>query len=207
MKKVLPILLFVVIVIVGYMEKEIFLEWIHSGGSLAILISMVFVAILVFFPVMPFPVVAGMIGAVYGTWLGALISLLGAIMGSILMFWMARYGFREWAQRFLKKYPKAATYETYFEKNAFVSILFVRAVPVIPAPVVNIVCGLSRVSWVTFFIASLIGKIPSNLVFSFAGSSFGSSKITSFLVYGIYYLLIFGLMFLTIRRQQNRNPQ
>jgi uncharacterized membrane protein YdjX (TVP38/TMEM64 family) len=190
MRKILAVLIFLAIVLVGYTWRDLFLEWIRSGGNLAILVSILFVAILVFFPVMPFIAVSGIIGAVFGTWMGTLISLIGALLGAMLMFTMARYGFRDWAQKYVRKYPKAKEFETYFEENAFLSIVLVRVIPIVPSPVVNILCGISLVPGYIFFLASLIGKIPSIFIFTFAGSSFVNNKLTSLVIYGGYFLVI-----------------
>jgi uncharacterized membrane protein YdjX (TVP38/TMEM64 family) len=202
MRKILAILVFLAVVFIGYTWKDLFLAWIRSGGSIAILVSILFVAILVFFPVMPFIAVTGIIGAVFGTWIGTFISLIGALLGALLMFTMARYGFRDWAQRYVRKYPKAKEFETYFENNAFLSIMFVRIIPIVPSPVVNILCGISLVPWYTFFLASLLGKIPSILVFTFAGSSFVNNRTTSLLIYAVYFLLIGVLTAIYMRKRQ-----
>ena len=204
-RRILTILLFVAIVGLGYLYQGQLVDWIKGGGSTSVIVSIVFVAILVFFPVMPFVVVAGIIGAVFGTWAGSLISLAGALLGALVMFLMARYGFRDWAQRMLQKYPKVKEYESYFEKNAFLGILFVRIVPVVPSPAVNIISGISRVSVVTFFIASLIGKIPSIVIFTFAGSNFGDNKTASFVTYGVYFVAILIATSIVMYKRQQKN--
>jgi uncharacterized membrane protein YdjX (TVP38/TMEM64 family) len=204
-RRILTILLFVAIVGLGYLYKDQLVDWIKGGGSMSVIVSIVFVAILVFFPVMPFIVVAGIIGAVFGTIYGSLISLTGALVGALVMFLMARYGFRDWAQRMLQKYPKVKEYESYFEKNAFLGILFVRVVPVVPSPAVNIISGISRVSVVTFFLASLLGKIPSIVIFTFAGSNFGDNKTASFVTYGVYFVAIMIATSIVMYKRQQKN--
>jgi uncharacterized membrane protein YdjX (TVP38/TMEM64 family) len=61
------------------------------------------------------------------------------------MFWISRYGLKDFAQKKLSNYPKAQEYEGYLTKNAFMGILLVRLVPIIPSPVVNIVSAISHV--------------------------------------------------------------
>jgi uncharacterized membrane protein YdjX (TVP38/TMEM64 family) len=202
MKKFLTAALMILIIALGYWQKDQFIAWIEAGGMFSVLISILFVAILVFFPIMPFFAVAGIIGAVFGTWEGSLISLTGAVFGALVMFAMARFGFREWIQGYIQKYPKAKEYEGYFERNAFWSILFFRVVPVIPSPLINILSGVSRVPWYVFLTATFLGKIPSILVFTFVGSQFGESKTTSFVTFGIYMVAIFIATFVYLRKQE-----
>ena len=195
----------VVIVGLGYLYKDQLVDWIKGGGSMSVIVSIVFVAILVFFTVMPFVVVAGIIGAVFGTIYGSMISLAGALVGALIMFLMARYGFRDWAQRMLQKYPKVKEYESYFEKNAFLGIVFVRVVPVVPSPAVNIISGISRVSLVTFFLASLLGKIPSIVIFTFAGSNCGDNMTASLVTYGVYFVAIMIATSIVMYKRQQKN--
>jgi uncharacterized membrane protein YdjX (TVP38/TMEM64 family) len=204
-KKTTSILLFIVIIIAGYSQKDILLHWMRAGGSLSIWISMLFVSITVFFPVVPFPVLGGIIGAIFGLWGGAAISLAGAMFGTTLLFFLVRYGFRDWAQNYVEKYPKINEYELYFEKNSFVAILLSRVIPVIPAAVVNIICGLSNVRWWTFFWASLLGKIPNILLVNFAGAHFVKSKWFSIGIYGAYLLVIFIINYIIVYKKMPKS--
>jgi uncharacterized membrane protein YdjX (TVP38/TMEM64 family) len=193
---------FLAVVWIGYTQKDFFVHWIQQGGLFAALIAILFVALTAFFPVMPFVAVAGIIGAVYGVWEGAVISLAGALLGATLIFALTRFGFRDWLQRYLDRHPKVREYEASFENHAFVTILTLRLIPVVPAPLVNILSGMSRVPWLTFLLATLIGKLPSILVFTFIGSRFESSKTTSLLTYGLYMAVLMAAAYFYLRRRE-----
>jgi len=204
-KRILSLGILLIIIAIGYSQKDTLLHLINEGGSLSILISMLFVAICVFFPILPFPVLAGTIGAVFGTTQGLFISLTGAMIGTIGFFFLSRYGFRDFAQQKLMKYPKFQDYEGFLDRNSFIAILMSRLIPVIPAPVVNIICGLSKVNWLIFFSASIIGKIPNVLILSYAGASFSSNKLFSFGLYGLYLLIVFLVGFFIVYRKISRD--
>jgi len=207
-KRIGTLLLFALIIWVGYTQKDILIETIRAGGMLSVLASILFVVLLVFFPIMPFIAVAGIIGAVFGVWTGTSISLIGSVLGSLIMFGFSRFGFRDWADRLLQKYPKVQEYESYFEKNAFMSILFVRIVPIIPSPAVNVISGVSHVHWLTFLLATLLGKIPAIFIFTFAGSTLESNKMASFLTYGIYFVTIFiCILYYNLKRQKQSSAE
>ena len=205
LKRILTISLFIMIVLLGFFEKENLLFLIHKGGSLSIIISILFVAICVFFPIIPFPVLAGTIGAVFGTANGLIISLTGSMIGTMGFFFLSRYGFRDFAQEKLKKYPKVLEYEQVLNRNSFFAILTCRLIPVIPAPVVNMVCGLSKVRWFIFFIASAIGKIPNVLLLSYAGAAFTSNKLFSIGLYAAYLVVVFLINFVIVYRRVTKN--
>jgi uncharacterized membrane protein YdjX (TVP38/TMEM64 family) len=200
-KRILSISLLLIVIAIGFFQKDELLTLIKGGGILSIFISMLFVAICVFFPVIPFPVLAGVIGGVFGTTQGVMVSLTGAMAGTMGFFFLSRYGFRDYAQSKLAKYPKVQEYEEFLNRNSFAAIVTCRLLPIIPAPVVNIICGLSKVSWLTFFTSSTIGKIPNILILSYAGSSFSSNKLFSFGLYGGYIVIIFIINFIIIYRK------
>jgi uncharacterized membrane protein YdjX (TVP38/TMEM64 family) len=190
-----------IVITIAILQRDDLLTLIKEGGILSIFISMLFVAICVFFPVIPFPVLAGVIGGVFGTTQGVIVSLTGAMAGTMGFFFLSRYGFRDYAQSKLMNYPKVQDYENFLNRNSFVAILTCRLVPIIPAPVVNIICGLSNVNWLIFFTASTIGKIPNILILSYAGASYSSNKLFSFGLYGGYILILILINFVIMYRK------
>jgi uncharacterized membrane protein YdjX (TVP38/TMEM64 family) len=184
MKKFLPTLLSVFIVYIAITKKHILLDLVRSESHLAILISILFVALLVFFPVVPYVVLAGMIGSIFGIWIGTSLSLVGIGLGTMVMFFLARYGFQDLTQSYLKKYPKIQEYESWFEQNAFMGILLARLIPVIPSPIINVLSGLSKVKWTIFLSASLVGKLPAIFIFTLAGRLIGNKNWISIVIYG-----------------------
>ncbi|WML52699.1 TVP38/TMEM64 family protein [Neobacillus sp. PS3-12] len=190
MKKIISILFVISIILFGYTQKDILIELVKQDGPYAVLISMLMVTICVFFPVVPFTVLGGMIGALFGATEGLFISYTGAMIGTLLFFFISRYGFRDWAQSTLQKYPKVMEYQEILNRNSFIAILVARLIPIIPAPVFNAACGLSKVDWKIFFLASAIGKIPNIFIVSFAGANIIHNKWFSISLYGSYLLII-----------------
>jgi uncharacterized membrane protein YdjX (TVP38/TMEM64 family) len=204
-KRILSIGILIVIIAIGFFQKDELLNLVKQGGALSIVISMLLVSICVFFTVIPFTVLAGMIGSVFGTAQGMLVSLTGAMAGTMAFFFLSRYGFRDFAQDKLMKYPKVQEYDEFLNRNSFVAILTCRLIPIIPAPVVNTICGLSHVRWLTFFTASIIGKVPNILLLSYAGASFSNNKLYSFGLYGAYMVIIILINFVIVYRKQAKN--
>lgn len=203
-KKIISFTFLMIVIVFGFLQKDELLILIKGGGFLSIFISMLFVAICVFFPVIPFPVLAGVIGGVFGTTQGVLISLTGAMVGTMGFFFLSRYGFRDYAQTKLINYPKIQEYEEFLNRNSLMAILASRLIPIIPAPAINIICGLSKVNGLTFFTASTIGKIPNILILSYAGASFSSNKLFSFGLYGGYILIMIIIHFVIMKRKMTK---
>lgn len=204
-KKIISLCAVIAIIAVGYYQKGTFLALIHEGGILAIFISMLLVAICVFFPIVPFPILAGTIGALFGVGNGVLISLTGAMAGTMVFFFLCRYGFRDFAQSKLLKYSKAQQFDQFLMRNSFIAVLTGRLIPVIPAIIFNTICSLSKVKWFPFFIASSIGKLPNILILSYAGSLFSNNKLYAVGLYGLYLLLVVIINYIIISRRMSQS--
>lgn len=118
LKKVIGILVIIAIISVGFFQKEAWLDAIKAGGMFSVLFSMLLIAADVFFPIVPFALIAALNGAVFGTANGIWITLTGSMLGTILLFFLARYSFRDWARKKVQAYPAIQSYEASFNKNA-----------------------------------------------------------------------------------------
>ena len=96
----------------------------------------------------------------------------------------------------------AKQYESHFEDHTFVTVLVAKLVRLIPGGLIDILSGLSNVNWVPFFFASLFAELPVDIIYNFAGKELTSNKWISFLIYGIYPLVV--LMLAYIYRWRDR---
>ncbi|ARW39738.1 MULTISPECIES: TVP38/TMEM64 family protein [Bacillus] len=194
-KKGFSLAVIIAVVMIGFMQKDVWLSMIRAGGMYAVLMSILLVAADVFFPIVPFAIIAALNGAVFGIVNGVWITLSGAMLGTMALFFLVRYGFRDWARKKLAAYPAAAQYEDSFHQHAFTAVLFGRLIPIIPSLAMNTVCGLSNIRWPIFFSASVLGKIPNIVIVTVAGASFTSNKLLSFGIYGMYMLVLMAVIY------------
>lgn len=150
-KKGFSLAVIIAVVMIGFMQKDVWLSMIRAGGMYAVLMSILLVAADVFFPIVPFAIIAALNGAVFGIVNGVWITLSGAMLGTMALFFLVRYGFRDWARKKLLAYPAAAQYEDSFHQHAFTAVLFGRLIPIIPSLAMNTVCGLSNIRWPILF--------------------------------------------------------
>ncbi|UUZ96710.1 VTT domain-containing protein [Paenibacillus sp. P25] len=187
MKKWYTIGLYLVLILIVYVFKDEILHWMEYGNAPVLLI---FAAALGFIivPVIPYKIIIGMLGFMYGPLLGALISWTAASIASVIVFWLTRYLFQKQGRAYLSKYEKLEKLQAAIEKNPFLTILLARLIPVIPQAVVNVIPAITSIPVVTFAVASALGKIPAMLLFAFIGSNLlaGTSKLV--LSVGVYVL-------------------
>jgi uncharacterized membrane protein YdjX (TVP38/TMEM64 family) len=194
MKKSIWILfLYVIVLAIGYFYCDYLIHWIQYSNS-SLLPYMFFLSIaLAMFPVIPFSIFAGIMGAKYGIVLGALISWFGGISAACFFYMGAKYYGKGFFRKTIKKYKGLQKYQQLIEENAFFAIFIARTVPIVPPPVVNIYSGFANIPFFTYFSASALGKIPGMLLEAFLGYQlFHSSKTHFFgvLAYIIYVSLV-----------------
>jgi uncharacterized membrane protein YdjX (TVP38/TMEM64 family) len=189
MKKWYTIGMYLVLILIAYKFKDEILHWMQHGDAPIVLI---FAAALGFIivPVIPYKIIIGMLGFMYGPLLGALICWTAASVASVFVFGLARYLFQKQGRAYLSKYEKLGKLQDMIEKNPFLTILLARLIPVIPQAVVNVVPAITSISVVTFAVASALGKIPAMLLFAFIGGNLlaGTSKLV--LSIGVYVLFL-----------------
>lgn len=98
-KKGFSLAVIIAVVMIGFMQKDVWLSMIRAGGMYAVLMSILLVAADVFFPIVPFAIIAALNGAVFGIVNGVWITLSGAMLGTMALFFLVRYGFRDWARK------------------------------------------------------------------------------------------------------------
>jgi len=131
--------------------------FVAQWGLLSIFINLAIIMILALFPVIPFVLMAGINTLLYG-WIGGfMLSLSGSLLGASLGFWLSRTLGQAWAQ---PKMTKLGKWGALLRGNSFSVVLLSRLIPVLPSAAVNYAAGLSLMTFSSFLLASLLGKIP-----------------------------------------------
>ncbi len=110
-------------------------------------------------------------GAAYGVWWGAVWSVLGATLGAIAAFWLARYLLHSWFKNRFSHRPLLQRLNRALCSNGLACVLTVRFSPVSPFNVVNFAFGLTHVSVQSYALGTLIGIIPGTLAYTWLGAT------------------------------------
>jgi uncharacterized membrane protein YdjX (TVP38/TMEM64 family) len=172
------------IAVVIYLYGELILAWFHQTTNRVIVALLA--TILALFPIIPYPVVGGVLGAAFGPVWGGFLTWFGSFAASILMFLIVRYGYQEWGIKILQKYDRIGRVNVMFERNAFLTILFARSALIIPSIVINIYAALSRVSFLSYAIASAAGKVPAMLLVAMIGDNLLTEPRNIVISVGVY---------------------
>jgi uncharacterized membrane protein YdjX (TVP38/TMEM64 family) len=111
-------------------------------------------------------------GILFGAVLGGAASVVGATIGAICIFLIAKSAVGDYLVR--RAGPLAQKLAQGFRADAFSYLLFLRLVPIFPFWIVNLVPAMVGVKLATFAAATALGVIPATFVFAFVGQGLDS---------------------------------
>ena len=162
-------------------------NFIEQFGDYAPIIFLLLASILpiLLFPPGIFSVIGGLL---FGFKLGAFLTIIAAIIYTNIMFLISRYFARNKIENFLEKRLTLKQYNRIFglNDNKLATFLIIcRLIPILPNSVVSYSYGLTRISFKHYFIANLIGLIPSRLIWLNFGSKLNNIWSLEFLMAAI----------------------
>lgn len=108
-------------------------------------------------------------GAVYGLWWGTLWSVIGATLGAIAAFCLARYLLHGWFSNQFKHNVYVQKISHALCKKGFSCVLTIRISPISPFNIVNFALGLTPVSVRDYALGTALGIIPGTLIYTWLG--------------------------------------
>lgn len=108
-------------------------------------------------------------GLVFGPLFGTIYTVIGASLGAILSFGIARFLGRGFVQPLLK--GKLGQCDAFIGRHSFIIILFMRLVPIFPFDIVNYGAGVCGIKTGSYIVATVVGIIPGTFAYVYLGSS------------------------------------
>ena len=106
-------------------------------------------------------------GFLFGTWLGGIAIIVGATLGSFIVFLLAKFFFLDFIHKnILKNYPRIPNY---FKSNDIELMMLIRLIPGIPFFAQNLILAGLGSKNLKFFITTLLGLTPWAFIFASIG--------------------------------------
>lgn len=135
-------------------------------GEHVLFAPMIYVLCFAILPIFlfPVPILAVVAGAAFGLFAGSLYTIIGAMINSVLMFYIARFlGFR--AVSDFTQNSKSKILKTLGEPGGkFSLILILRLMPLVPYNALNYACGVMNVSLREYVVATFVGIVPATFI-------------------------------------------
>ena len=156
----------IIIVAAFLMQKIGVSELRELIGEHILFAPMIYVLCFAILPIFlfPVPVLAVVAGAVFGLFAGSLYTIIGAMINSVLMFYIARFlGFR--AVSDFTQNSKSKILKILGEPGGkFSLILILRLMPLVPYNALNYACGVMNVSLREYVVATFVGIVPATFI-------------------------------------------
>lgn len=157
-----------------------------------------------FFPFLPLVIFIVANVNSFGLWMGFFLSWIGACLGAIIVFIIMRK-LGKW--RFFRRLQEKKALKkllTWIERRGFSPLFLILCFPFTPSAAINVVAGLSRISFWQFILAVLSGKLVMIFMVSFIGQDL-YALITQPIRSIIVGIVIFLLWFIGKRVERHLN--
>jgi len=174
----------------GLLTVDAITTLVNDNATLApvIFVGLYVMATVFFLPATPLSLAAG---ALFGAVGGSIYILIGATLGAGLAFLVSRFLLQEWANRIVQEgLPKLQEYSEAIKKNGFLTVLFLRLVPLFPFNGLNFALGITKVHFAEYLTATLVGIVPGVITLSFLGGAFISGNIRDIVIGASMYLVL-----------------
>ena len=155
------------ILIAGNLDQVI--KLIRSWGVAAPLMSVLLMITQAIVAPIPAFLITAANGMIFGSFWGALISWIDALMGALTSFYIARL-FKNVALRKIVRNQKTVEFIRHAaEKRGLYVILLARLLPFISFDIISYMAGLSGIRPWAFILGTALGMLPATIIYTFFG--------------------------------------
>lgn len=161
-------------------DFQAFRAFILGYGALAPLTSIALMALQSLVPFVPGLVITVANAWIFGWHYGAVYSWIGALLGALLDFYIARWYGRPLVERIVKK-AYLRLVDNYLQRHGVLAVLISRVIPVVPFKIISFGAGLTIIPVRQYCAATAIGQTPGIVLYSVLGQD---------LIHNVYTLII-----------------
>jgi uncharacterized membrane protein YdjX (TVP38/TMEM64 family) len=99
-------------------------------------------------------------------WTAILVNVIGVALSMILPYYLGRFTGKELLDTLKERFPKIKKLDDFAGKNEFMVVYVVKAAGVVPSDLMNVIYGAMNVNFWKFFLASNLGMLPFNILFT-----------------------------------------
>lgn len=140
-----------------------------SGGTLTIaLIIIAFTVVKSFALIFPPAIILAVSGLLFdNVWTAILVNAIAVASSVVLPYFFGRFAGKDLLDTLKERFPKIKKLDDFAGQNEFMVVYVVKASGVIPSDLMSVIYGAMNVNFWKFFIASNLGMLPFNVLFSF----------------------------------------
>lgn len=188
-------------------DRDTIMAWVDAAGVWGPVVIIATMTLAVVASPIPSAPIALAAGAVYGHYAGALYVAIGAELGAMIAFLIARFFGQATVNRLL---GAKVDYGLLGSQNALTMTVFVtRLLPFVSFDAMSYAAGLSRLHLWRFLIATLAGIIPASFVLAHFGgqAASGDFGITEWLALGLGLVTAAPILLIALRRKKSNRSE
>lgn len=179
-------------------STDAFAQFMREAGAWGVAGSILLMVIHSFVP-FPAEFVAFANGLVYGPFWGAVITWVGAMLGAVVAFGLARWLGRPFVETLVPARHRNRL-DRWAERSGWEAIFASRFLPVISFNLVNYAAGLTSIGWLAFVIATGIGILPATILMVVLGHNMTAVSWEAWVALAVGGLLLWAVLHWSVRR-------
>jgi uncharacterized membrane protein YdjX (TVP38/TMEM64 family) len=168
-------------------------------GAYAPLILIAIQFVLAVISILPSSLFAIAGGYLFGPFYGTLYSIIGMLLGSFVVFTIAKKFGRKFVERWVDK-RELHHLDIFFKKKGKLVFIFADYMSIFPRDAVSLCAGLTKIKTWEFIVISLIGFLPPVIILNYLGSQL-SKNIFDYRIILIGVIIIASLVLYTFRHK------
>jgi uncharacterized membrane protein YdjX (TVP38/TMEM64 family) len=177
-------------------QPEEFRNFLASYGSLSILVYIFFQIIQVVITVIPGGVIQLTGGYVYGTLLGTVYSMIGILLGSIIVFYISRFLGRDLLNVMIPRSKIDKFTSIINNPGSEITMFLIFLIPGLPKDILVYIAGLTPIKPLKFFSIFMIASFPGMIASSYVGSHLQQGNYLPAIIVSIIIFVLFLIFFL-----------
>jgi pyruvate/2-oxoglutarate dehydrogenase complex dihydrolipoamide dehydrogenase (E3) component/uncharacterized membrane protein YdjX (TVP38/TMEM64 family) len=150
-----------------FMHLESYVRSLGAAGPIVVVLAYI-VSTVLFIPGSAITVGAG---TLFGLKTGFIVVLLGANLGALCAFFLARTLLRQRVARWAESNPRFRSLDRAIGRQGFKMVLLTRLSPIFPFVVLNYFLGLTAVRTGAYALGNLLGMLPATFLFVYLGAA------------------------------------
>ena len=181
---------------------NIIIDLINSVSVFGVIITSILIIFESIIPPLPLGVFITILFMSYGKTIGFFMSYILTIIGCSLSYFIFRKYIKKKTDKHLRKYKKIDKYISLVDNIKASTLVLILSIPFTPAFLVNLACGISKMSYKKFLYSIILGKISLVLFYGFIGTSLIESiKRPKILAFVIITTLLFYILSKIVNRK------
>ncbi len=184
-------------------EVTVVRDYIVSFGLWGPVISTALIVLTAVIPPLPTFLVAFANGLAYGTLWGGVLSVLATTLGASVAFGLAR-ALGRGAIEALVGQTQLASADRWFARWGALAVLVARLIPLMSLDLISYGAGLTRMRFWQFLLATLVGVVPSTVLYAYLGERAARYALALLALNGL--VLLAAIVAALIRRRHGPQP-